>query len=399
MYTLLLVDDEEATLLGIRALPWEQLCISKVLLAYSAREALEVLETEKEVHVVVTDICMPGKTGVELLSEIEVRGYQTKGLLLSGHADFTYAKQAIRANAVDYLLKPCSDKDLMDAVQFAIKTSLEERQAIVERNQLVAQFSHNPVFLGETLLKSWLQSTNSLETIQQQINKYQLPINLNHLCMWLNIQSNEMKDFSFINGVVAEFLSDFSFQMIMNESSSSIKVLLFCNKDQIEWEKKIRYDQLPYLKKELFFRLKGSCSIQLTEPFIFSDQLRQTFELMENTDNQEFILANKPAAELLVDRVHQFVYQHLDKHPTLQDAADHLNVHAAYLSKIYKDVSGENFSDYTHRLKMENAVHLLVHTNKKINQVATILGYSDSSYFIKVFKKYFSKTPQEFRSG
>ncbi|WP_054710297.1 response regulator [Bacillus sp. JCM 19041] len=126
MFQLLLVDDEDATLQGLASLPWRGIGISRVHCAYTANEALSILSTHA-IDVVVTDIRMPGKSGLELLTEIKESQYNPKCILLSGHSDFAYAQAAIKAQAVDYLLKPVRDEELLGAVEKAIIRRREEQ--------------------------------------------------------------------------------------------------------------------------------------------------------------------------------------------------------------------------------------------------------------------------------
>ncbi|WP_054710291.1 AraC family transcriptional regulator [Bacillus sp. JCM 19041] len=99
----------------------------------------------------------------------------------------------------------------------------------------------------------------------------------------------------------------------------------------------------------------------------------------------------------IATRVKEFVEAHSDNNPNLQDVAAYLYLNPAYVSKRFKEETGENFTEYMSRLRMNKAIALLTDTNKKISSISEELGYKDSSYFIKVFKREFNLTPQEFR--
>lgn len=76
-----------------------------------------------------------------------------------------------------------------------------------------------------------------------------------------------------------------------------------------------------------------------------------------------------------------------------------MNLHTTHLSKIYKIETGEGISDYVSRLRMERACHLLKSTDKKVYEISTEIGYLEPAYFIKVFKRQFGVTPQDYRFG
>lgn len=106
----------------------------------------------------------------------------------------------------------------------------------------------------------------------------------------------------------------------------------------------------------------------------------------------------KSARETTVMKIQSFVQKHLVEDVSLQAIADAMFMHPVHVSRIYKLETGENLSDYVLRLKMEKAVALLTNSSLKNYEIAMQLGYQNPNYFIKVFKKYYALTPQEFRS-
>jgi len=101
----------------------------------------------------------------------------------------------------------------------------------------------------------------------------------------------------------------------------------------------------------------------------------------------------------VVQRVRQFIDERLASDVSLQAIADHVFLHPVYLSKVYKLETGESISDYLFRIRMDRAAYLLKNTHHKIYEITSMLGYQNVPYFIKVFKRHFGKTPQEFRDS
>jgi two-component system response regulator YesN len=99
----------------------------------------------------------------------------------------------------------------------------------------------------------------------------------------------------------------------------------------------------------------------------------------------------------LVRSIEDFINKYIGTDVSLQAIADHLFLHPVYVSRVYKLETGENLSNYILRIKMEKAATLLTGTKLKTYEIALQLGYSNPKYFIKVFKKYYSLPPQEFR--
>ncbi|MEK3720370.1 response regulator transcription factor [Paenibacillus sp. FSL H8-0034] len=94
----------------------------------------------------------------------------------------------------------------------------------------------------------------------------------------------------------------------------------------------------------------------------------------------------------------RFVYNHLDKKISLEDAATHLHLHPSYLSRLFKRETGENFVEYVTRIKMGKAKELLEITDKSIEEIADMLGYDNKNYFGKLFKAHTGTVPNGYRA-
>jgi two-component system response regulator YesN len=156
-FQLLLVDDEASVVDSLGdTLPWQNIGITGVFKAYSGYEALEILRTHS-IDIVISDIQMPGMTGLELLSQVRRSWKRIKCMLLSGHAEFAYAQQAIAHEAFDYMLKPISDGEIMAKVESALKALREELDETRFRQRLAQAFQENLPKLRGELLSELLQ--------------------------------------------------------------------------------------------------------------------------------------------------------------------------------------------------------------------------------------------------
>lgn len=108
----MIVEDEELILQGIRnILDWEALGLEVVHMAHDGAEALEMWEKEP-VHIVVTDISMPEMDGLTLLRKIREKEEQVRFIILTGYDEFDYAREAIRLEVENYILKPINEEEL-----------------------------------------------------------------------------------------------------------------------------------------------------------------------------------------------------------------------------------------------------------------------------------------------
>lgn len=95
----------------------------------------------------------------------------------------------------------------------------------------------------------------------------------------------------------------------------------------------------------------------------------------------------------------RFVYNHLDKKISLEDAAAHLHLHPSYLSRLFKRETGENFVEYVTRIKMIKAKEFLEITDKSVEEIAEMLGYDNKNYFGKLFKAHTGTVPNSYRAA
>lgn len=96
-------------------------------------------------------------------------------------------------------------------------------------------------------------------------------------------------------------------------------------------------------------------------------------------------------------KVYDFIYQHYTERVSLTDLARQINVSPAYLSRSVKQITGMGFKDILNYVRCEEAVRLLLETNKSITAIAYDCGFSDSKFFNHYFAKFFYGNPAEFR--
>ncbi len=531
---LLIVDDEIHWVDNLSMnKPWHTLGIEQVHKAYSAREALELIDNHP-IDIVISDILMPEMSGIELIEKIREKDRKIKCVMLSGHSDFEYAKQAIRHSAVDYLLKPPTDEELLGAVGSAIE-QLNAEWAMVgslERTNYTLR-ENLPLLRGRLLLDALDGQRMSAEEWTRRLDNYGLPFEVGTCALMLVRMEEEfgryrnngqpLIEYAIIN-MAEEVMGEFMEVWGVKEEHSYLAFLLQF-KLHAPQNREILLEKLAIqLQAKVKQFLKGSLSIVMTEPFRFPEELPDVFRRgiayfrQIVGDEREFVMRLSDSAEparqgalrslylspslgtlleagrweeaeekleavcdeldeswsgswehcmeagfaiaaaytnlahrgghtlesLLgsgieplqrgeafasiaklrhwsiealhrlregtsnevrdtrssyVRKVQAFADKNLHLDVSLRALADHVNLHPTHLSKIYKIETGEGISDYVSNLRMERACQKLKSTDKKVYEVGLEIGYMDPAYFIKVFKRHFGMTPQEYRDG
>jgi two-component system, response regulator YesN len=128
VYKVLLIDDEPPVHLAIRSLvDWAALGLREPQSAYNGQEGLKCMESLRP-DIAFVDMNMPLMGGAVFLTVASRNHPYCQYIVVSGYDDFSYAKAAIRAGAVDYLLKPIDRAELERALRKAILKLPERKQ-------------------------------------------------------------------------------------------------------------------------------------------------------------------------------------------------------------------------------------------------------------------------------
>lgn len=98
-----------------------------------------------------------------------------------------------------------------------------------------------------------------------------------------------------------------------------------------------------------------------------------------------------------VQQAKSWIAQHYAEDVTLEVLAEKLHISAVYLSILFKNVTGMNFSKYLTSVRMERAKELLKHCDMNLGQIAQAVGYDSANYFSSVFRRVTGLKPSEYR--
>jgi len=164
--------------------------------------------------------------------------------------------------------------------------------------------------------------------------------------------------------------------------------------------REFEYAQVAVKLGVLRFLLKPSKMSEIEEAV---DGAVKNLKLMPNypssrthQENEEQPKNEKP--QFVVNQAIDYINRHYNKKLDLQTVADALYVSTWHLCKILKKQTGDNFIDILNKVRIEQAKKLLIESNLKIYEIAEEVGYIDTAYFSKIFKKLVQITPNEYRN-
>ena len=128
MLKLLIVEDEEIIYQTLaRLMDWSSMQIELIGICQDGVDAYHMILDECP-DIVMTDINMPGISGLELIERIHRTALDTRFVILSGYAEFDYAKRAMKSGVRHYLLKPCEEEQLRSALQEVAQECMHLKQ-------------------------------------------------------------------------------------------------------------------------------------------------------------------------------------------------------------------------------------------------------------------------------
>lgn len=144
-----------------------------VATAHDGKTAFDLLEKTK-CELIVTDVQMPVWNGLELLKQVTLRFPHMKKVIISGYNEFEYAREALRYEVTEYLLKPVKTHEL-EQVLTRIKLLVANERGLLKTNQLGISEHHNHspekiVDMVQLFLKNNFRQDLNLESISKQFN-------------------------------------------------------------------------------------------------------------------------------------------------------------------------------------------------------------------------------------
>ncbi len=263
MYQVMIADDEAIERMVLHKTVQKHLGdICEIHQAENGREALKIYE-EKKIQIAILDIEMPGINGIQTAEKIRETDPYCSIIFLTAFDEFNYAKKAITVRALDYLLKPYQEEELLSVLEEAIRLADRRRDERTAQAQIAAG-----------------QEPPQAEAVE-----------------------------------AAEDVGESGYGRISKVS----------------------------------------------------------------------------------EIIRSYICQHYMNDLSMQDVARMMNYSEAYFCKLFKQCFSCNFTAYLTQFRMEEAKKLLAEPTVNVKNVGEAVGYSDSNYFAKVFKRYTGSSPTEYR--
>lgn len=154
MLKAVIADDEQLICRMLeKMIDWNSKNIEVAGLAHNGQQVLELIEKEKP-DIIITDICMPGIDGLQIVQKAKERGENIDFIIMSGYKNFEYAHTALNLGVKHYLLKPISKKELDEILERIIA----ERMEITAEQEKIHRLEKNAVEGKKKIRKHFLNN-------------------------------------------------------------------------------------------------------------------------------------------------------------------------------------------------------------------------------------------------
>lgn len=421
MYKVLLVDDEYMITEGLkRLIPFEKWDMEVVATANHADDALDYVR-EHPVDIVISDVNMPDKTGLEMIQEMKELLPNAYYILLSGYQEFDYVKKAMNLSVVDYLVKPVDKVELGHLLE-KIVTQLREK---VQEPELLSQQLDEEAFLAHLSQKEnwWIGLSKEKQgdfvipyyvlgqdwqiVLADQefegllVMPFEAPYQINFE-KWkrdvektlfygsVNLDQSESL-FSYYEPIYRVIIQG-NLQQIIDELTLLEKIVLE-NTPRVSITKQL-FTQFVMDVFHLFEHLKADDMTDIVKNIhaitTFEDLVAYTKETLTSFFGQYRMNENVVSVLEVIGRDYQ-------KELSLKDISKDLFINPVYLGQLIKKETNSTFAELLNKQRIKAAQQLLLSTNDSIEDICYTVGYSNVGYFYKVFRKLCGKSPKAYR--
>ncbi|MCM0647841.1 response regulator [Clostridium swellfunianum] len=388
MYNLVIADDEKNIREGLsRFIDWAELGFNVVMKCEDGDEVIDYINA-MSVDVVLCDIRMSRKSGLDVAKYIFENSLNIKVVLMSGYQEFEYAKKALEYNVVSYIVKPIELEEIKDKFakvrndfdrtkNIKEKMQQEEKKAVEAQNIILKKEGGVYKDVYELLEETRVEAENNKSAqhdyktlIEQQSHLIEHFLEFNKTSIYNTFKdiSSKIVNIPFNSGL--KFL-DNTLVLLLNRIANSYIGLI--------------------IKEELKSEIRN---IRNAESY---SSALQAFEEWINKAVNAIEENNNSNTELIIKKANKYIEENYMDDLTLEKVAEVVFLSPVYLSKVYKKKMGINFIDYVTKIRIERSKELLSNKNLKVYEISNLVGYKNLKYFYKLFKNYTGYTPNTYR--
>ena len=391
IFQILIVDDEPHVVDTIRGiLEQEPVVDFEIHTAFRGQQAL-----------LITDIRMPDMSGLELARQVRQLTPDCNVILLTAYSDFTYAYEGIQLHASDYILKT-EDKQIIRSRIFKILGTME--QELRHRSWLESARESNPI--SDRLCKKLLMPQRS----SQQEEAFTLlgfrETGFPLLLMTAKTPSNIPIQADILQKSLMRCLPGRITHLCASTISENVCSLVL-SLDPKGYAITGTWLMVTMERIQALYTAttQSECAILYSYPIDNLDQLSGKYQIAaryleaERFDACVKVISDvkKESPLVTIHFVKRYVKEHLNQDLSLSQISVVTGYNPTYLSRLFKEQTGETLNRYISRKRMEYIAQLMRDPQISMQQIMEAAGFATRSYFNQFVKKETGLTPKQYR--
>ena len=401
IFQILIVDDEPHVVDAIRGILEQEPAVDmEIHTAFRGQQALKLCQ-QYPISLLITDIRMPDMSGLELARQVRQLTPDCNVILLTAYSDFTYAYEGIQLHASDYILKT-EDKQIIRSRIFKILGTME--QELRHRSWLESARESNPI--SDRLCKKLLMPQRS----SQQEEAFTLlgfrETGFPLLLITAKTPSNIPIQADILQKSLMRCLSGRITHLCASTISENVCSLVL-SLDPKGYAITGTWLMVTMERIQALYTAttQAECAILYSYPIDNLDQLSGKYQIAaryleaERFDACVKVISDvkKESPLVTIHFVKRYVKEHLNQDLSLSQISVVTGYNPTYLSRLFKEQTGETLNRYISRKRMEYIAQLMRDPQISMQQIMDAAGFATRSYFNQFVKKETGLTPKQYR--
>lgn len=335
--------------------------------------------------IVFVDMKMPTMDGLTFIKHAKEINENIRFIVVSGYAEFEFAREAMEYGVIDYILKPIMPERIEKVLNKAVECVKQKENNDLDKQQLKERFLIDSIYKEDELvnINDKLSIKNSFIVVvgvygQEKESKYQYTISKNEKVM--------------VKGMITAILTQYGKSTVTFHDNELIAIVSIPCLGHLKTCRFIK-EEIKNIGYEYI-----SLGVSNIGDSLSINNIKKAYKecLEDMGGNDDKLIVNNLSGIVL--KMINYIKSNYSGKIKLIDIADYVYMHPTNVSKIFKKETGMNLTDYIVQYRIKKSKQMLCNPAYKIYDVADMVGFSSPKYFINVFKSKTGMTPNEFRS-
>lgn len=351
MIRILIAEDEILEMKYLKKILSQNSHFQIVHAANNGKSAVDYVQLNP-IDVAILDIKMPVMGGLQATEKIKEIDKNIQIIINTAYAEFELAQKALRLGADEYIIKPAKDYLLTQIIE---KLYLKNRQQLQTGTTSNSQYnlSDYPLMEERTLI-------GAMQHYDVKLFKRSYQDFMRSILMTPKGAS-----------VIKYCLRDF-----INEVSRTMVLIGFDTEDVNQY------------RNQTIHRLENANSIQAIKNLLLESEQAISEKLLQHDSSTIYQTKN----------IVNFIQNNFQEDISLKSLSHQFHFSESHLSRCISKETNMSFPHFLNKLRINHAVHLLENSNLKVSEIATEVGYHDTSHFNRTFKSLLDLTPSAYRA-